>query len=347
MQKTLIDTLSAVGKPPRLHETPDGTTVLILPHGGRVLGLFAPHSEENFYWTHPALASAESAAKFYQSSEWHNSGGDRTWLAPEVDFFFPNYPKTDVYWQPREFDPGNYRVIEDGDGERLVNRAKCLLSRSKTQVEVEIAKSIAPAPNPLRFERNLIDLPVEYAGYTQCTSLAFLSGSDPVGLWNLIQMPHGGELLVPTYVKSEPKLVFGKMGPDDLQVSDRLIRYRMRADGEQKIAVRALAVTGRIGYLYPTADDRWALIVRNVCLNPSGLYVDVPWDDPDDFGYAIQACHVNSALGCFSELEYHVPAVGPGTDRTRCEDVAQVWAFRGRREAIQSVAQGLLCPEPW
>lgn len=344
MKQRLIDTLNAVGKPTRLYDTPDGTSVLALPYGGRVLGLFAPGSDENFYWTHPALESVDSAAKFYAGSEWHNSGGDRTWLAPEVDFFFPNYPKTDVYWQPRELDPGNYQVVVVGDGECLTNRATCLLSRSKARVEVEITKSVAPAQNPLRHERGLANLAVEYAGYTQRTSLSLLSGDAPVGLWNLIQMPHGGELLVPTYVKTEPKRVFGAVGPGDLAVDDRLIRYRMRAEGEQKIAVRALAVTGRIGYLVPARDDRWALIVRNVFVNPSGLYVDVPWDDPDDFGYALQACHVHSGLGTFSELEYHVPAVGPGTGRVGCEDVAQVWAFRGGREAIERVVRSLLSP---
>jgi len=207
MKKRLIDTLNAVGKPPRLCHTPDGTSVLVLSYGGRVLGLFAPNSEENFYWTHPALESAETAARFYAGSDWQNSGGDRTWLAPEVDFFFPNYPKTDVYWQPRELDPGNYRVVTGDEGECLTNRATCLLSRSKTLVELEITKSVAPASNPLRHERNLADLGVEYAGYTQRTSLALLSGGAPVGLWNLIQMPHGGELLVPTYVRTEPRIV--------------------------------------------------------------------------------------------------------------------------------------------
>jgi len=345
MKQRLIDTLTAVNKPTRLCPMPDGTSVLVLPYGGRVLGLFAPGSEENFYWTHPALESAESAAKFYAGSEWHNSGGDRTWLAPEVDFFFPNYPKTDVYWQPRELDPGNYQVITGGKGERLTNRATCLLSRSKARVELEITKSVGPAPNPLRRERGLSDLVVEYAGYTQRTSLALLAGDAPVGLWNLIQMPHGGDLLVPTYVRTEPKVVFGSFFPNDLAVGDRLIRYRMQARGEQKIAIRAVAVSGRIGYLYAAGDGRWALIVRNMFVNPSGLYVDVPWDDPEDFGYALQACNVNGALGTFSELEYHVPAVGPGTGRTHCEDVAQVWAFRGGREAIQRVVKSLLSPD--
>jgi hypothetical protein len=346
MRQTLIDTLSGAGKPYRLHENPDGSTVLVLLHGGRVLGLFAPQSEENFYWTHPALQSAESAAEFYRGDQWHNSGGDRTWLAPEVDFFFPNFPKTDVYFQPRGLDPGDYRLVEDGAGERLVNRATLLLSRSKAEVELEITKSIGPAPNPLRCERGLADLPVAYAGYTQRTTLALVAGgskaASAIGLWNLIQMPHGGDLLVPTYARSEPKVLFGTVGPGDLRTEDRLIRYRMRSSGEQKIGIRAVAVGGRVGYCYPARDGRWALVVRNIFVNPSGLYVDVPWSDTADFGYAIQACNVNSQLGAFSELEYHVPAIGPGTGAAYSEDVAQVWAFRGDRQAIERVAGSLL-----
>ena len=115
-----------------------------------------------------------------------------------------------------------------------------------------------------------------------------------------------------------------------MESQDRLIRYAMRAAGEQKIAIRAIAASGRIGYRYP-ADGRWALIVRNVFVDPSGQYVDVPWGDVEDLGYAVQACNIHSALGSFSELEYHVPAIGPGTGLTCCEDVSQTWAFRGAR----------------
>jgi len=345
MKQTLIDALRGAGKPYRLHENPDGSSVLVLVHGGRVLGLFAPQNEENFYWTHPALQSAKSAADFYRGDQWQNSGGDRTWLAPEVDFFFPNYPKTDVYFQPRGLDPGDYRVESSADGERLVNRATFLLSRSKAEVAVEMAKSIGPAPNPLRYEPALADLPLVYAGYTQRTSLALVGGADApsaIGLWNLIQMPHGGDLLVPTYSRSEPKVLFGAVAPANLCALDRLIRYRMRSPGEEKIGIRAVAVSGRVGYCYPAADGRWALVVRNIFINPSGLYVDVPWGDTADFGYAIQACNVNSQLGQFSELEYHVPAVGSGTGAAHSEDVSQVWAFRGDREVVERVAGCLL-----
>src|SRR4029077_3725674 len=110
MLRELMATLKAVGKSTELHQTDDGTRLLILPYGGRILGVFAPGSEENFLWTNSALNSAESARAYYASDDWQNSGGDRTWLAPEVDFFFPKFPNVDIagYWQPRSLDPGNY-----------------------------------------------------------------------------------------------------------------------------------------------------------------------------------------------------------------------------------------------
>ncbi|MCY2988134.1 MAG: hypothetical protein NTY19_09765 [Planctomycetota bacterium] len=390
-KQQLIDVLNQVGKPPRFYHSPDGTTVLILPYGGRVLGLFGPGSDENFYWTHAALESAESAARYYQGQQWQNSGGDRTWLAPEVDFFFPNFPQTDVYFQPRGLDPGNYQVVQDAAGEpllsprlpmewegeapaeppsghgsagaspsrcefpltaqdSLVNRATLVLSRSKAEVELEITKSIAPASNPLRYERGLTSLPIEYAGYTQHTSLRWLAGDGPagtpIGLWNLLQMPHGGELLVPTYGKTEPRVIFGTIHPEDLSIGEHLFRYRMRAAGEQKLGIRAVAVAGRIGYLIRAHDGRWSLLIRSICVNPSGEYVDVPWRETEDRGYAVQACNIhNSELGSFSELEYHVPAIGFGTGRRFCEDISQVWAFRGGREAIECVVRSLLTSE--
>ncbi len=345
-KSVLLNVLKAVGKPARVVVNPDGTEVLLLPYGGRVLGLFARGSEENFYWTNSALRSVETAKAFYASAEWHNSGGDRTWLAPEVDVFLPNYPSRDKYVQPRELDPGHYRVEGDGARLRLINRLTLTLSRSHRRVELEITKSFGPAPNPLRHERGGGPKDVEYAGYTQHTSLAIVGGDErsPVGLWNLVQMPHGGELLVPTFSRADPKLVFGDIPAEDLVVSDRLVRYRMRQTGEHKIAFRAVAMTGRVGYVFEQGE-RWALIIRNFVVNPSGEYVDVPWDDPADLGYAAQACNVDSRLGQFSELEYHIPAIGGDTGCTRCDDAAQVWAFRGSKKAIAAAGKTLLGTE--
>jgi len=155
-----------------------------------------------------------------------------------------------------------------------MNRLRCTLSRSRQSVELEITKSISPAPNPLRYERSAADLrALEYAGYTQHTSLAVMEGTADVpaqvGLWNLVQMPHGGDLLVPTYGRTQPRVCFGTISESDLVVGDHLIRYRMRAAGEHKIAVRAVATTGRVGYLY-RAGTQQALIIRNFFVNPPG-----------------------------------------------------------------------------
>ena len=346
MTDDLIQNLRSAEKPTEIYSMPDGTRALVLPYGGRILGLFAPGSDENFFWTHPALASAESARAFYAGSQWHNSGGDRTWLAPEADFFFPDFPDLTRYWQPRELDPGSYQVRSENGQFELVNRLTVTMSRSKQAVELEITKALTPARNPLRHEQGLAGLAeVEYAGYTLRTSLCLPSNraedSPPVGLWNLLQLPNGGELFIPTYGRTEPKIVFGTIASEDLAVQEHLVRYRMRAAGAQKLEVRAVAVTGRVGYLY-AAGERSALVIRNVFVNPSGEYVDIPFDKTEDVGYAVQACNINNELGSFSELEHHVPAVGRGTGSRRAEDISQVWAFRGPQPQIQRVMRTLL-----
>jgi hypothetical protein len=352
MLQDLIATLKAVGKSTELYQTDDGTRVLILPYGGRILGVFAPGSDENFLWTNSVLNSVESARAYYASDDWQNSGGDRTWLAPELDFFFPKFPDIDIagYWQPRGLDPGNYALTKTDQEVKLTNRLNIDAFRSRKRVELEITKSIAAAPNPLRYDAQARSGAVEYAGHTLLTSLKILNaGPDAVplvGLWSLTQMPHQGELFVPTYSKTEPRVYFGLVDTpaDEVAVNDRLVRFKMRAAGEHKIGIRAAVTTGRIGYIYPT-ENRHALIVRNFSVNPSGEYADVPWTEPEDRGYSTQACSVNSRWGMFSEMEYHVPAIGGSTGLRHVEDRSQLWAFRGSREDIIKIARALLSNE--
>jgi hypothetical protein len=352
MLRELIATLSAVGKPTELYRTDDGTSLLILPYGGRILGVFAPGSDENFLWTNTALNTVESARAYYASDDWQNSGGDRTWLAPEVDFFFPAFPNVDIagYWQPRALDPGNYEIATTDQGVRLTNRLSLQGFRSKKSADLEITKSVSTALNPLRYEAAFQTGAVEYAGHTLLTSLRIL-GQSPndaplVGLWSLTQMPHHGELVIPTYFKSEPRIYFGLVDapPEELVVGNHLIRFKMRAAGEHKIGVRALATTGRVGYIHSIGARR-ALIIRNFYVNPSGEYADVPWTEPEDRGYSTQACSVNSKWGMFSELEYHVPAIGGETGLSFIEDRSQLWAFRGAAEDISKIARTLLSNE--
>ena len=97
-------------------------------------------------------------------------------------------------------------------------------------------------------------------------------------------------------------------------------------------------------YTSPTGNKH-ALIIRNFFVNPSGEYADVPWTEPDDRGYSTQACSVSGRWGEFSEMEYHVPAIGGGTGLRHIEDRSQLWAFRGSREDIGKIARALLSNE--
>ena len=348
MCERLVEVLKRVGKSTEIYETPGGTRVLLLAYGARILGLFARGSDKNFYWTHPELEKVESARGLYESDNWHNSGGDRTWLAPEVDIFFPDYPNTRMHRPPRQLDAADYTVTRNGEGVRMEKRMSIRFARLKQEAQLRLAKSVAPAANPLRYERDLRDQSgsAEFAGYTQRTSLEFIGSESEakVGLWNLIQMRHGGEILVPTYFRSSPRILFGNVAPHDLIAGDHLIRFRIRGPGEHKISIRAAATTGRAGYLY-ASGGQWALVIRNFFVNPSGEYVDVPKDDTEELGYAVQAVNVNSGLGSFCELEYHVPALEGNSAWSQCEDTSQVWAFRGSREIIQAVARRLLSSE--
>lgn len=345
MREILIRTLREAGQQAHEHRAPDGSVLVVLPHGGRILGLYGPRVDENFFWTSPELGTVDSARRFFASDGWHNTGGDRTWLAPEIDFFLPDFPKPGPYVQPRGLDAGVFTVEARGARLAMTGLVPATLSRPRLDVMVEIRKEVGPAPDPLRHERRAPpSASLEYAGYTLRTTARFLgppaAESAWVGAWNLLQLPHGGKMIIPTYGRTEPRVYFGQATGDDLRVDEGQVAWWMRSRGEHKIGVRAAATCGRVGYAY-RARERCCLVIRNFFVGPSGEYVDVPVDAPQAVGDAFQACNIDSALGSFSELEHHAPAVrGPSGEAS--EDLSQLWAYRGSLEDIREVAARLL-----
>jgi hypothetical protein len=344
MTQTLADTLSRSGKATTTWTSPDGSSVLVLPYGGRILALSAPGSGRNFLWTHPALNSVASANEFYGSAEWHNSGGDRTWLSAEIDFFLPNYPRADSYLQPRAFDPGDYRLSNEPGTVALCNSFSVRHARSGQDLKLTITKRLQQANNPLSNAPDPLRR-LAYAGYTLRTTLEFagtLSEPAPVSLWSLLQLPHGGELLIPTTSRVTPKIYMGKIDPEDLASEDHLIRYRMRSAGEHKLGITPAGAIGRAGYFYHAGSDA-CLVVRSFSIDPMAHYVDSPWNEPDAPGSVIEACNVNSNLGAFSELEYHTPAINGLAGSCCCADQSQVWAFAGPEPDILEAIRLLVC----
>ena len=166
-----------------------------------------------------------------------------------------------------------------------------------------------------------------------------------LGIWNLIQLPAGGHIIIPTVRKSYPRDYFDKTGPSHLRVTSRFIYFSLDAKEQHKIGVRASSTIGRMGYMRPLEGERKTLVVRNFLVNPSGEYVDIPWDNRNNSGYAIQCYNDDGNLGSFGEIEYHTPAIGAGTGMTAYQDRSQVWAFAGKEQDINRVCQYLLGTE--
>jgi len=338
---SLQKVLRRAGQSTKSLHFPNGTRLLVLPQGGRVLGLYTGDQPDNFFWTHPALGTAAGARELLANPRWPNPGGDRTWLSPSTELFIGDLKRIwETYREPAAVDPGRYRCVVRNGALWLVNRARVQLFRRGGTALVEISKTYAPAPDPLRHERKL-DAPVSYAGYTTALSLRVLTNPRHahLALWPLLQLPPGGEMILPTFHRAPPLTVFGKIPRADMRVTDHLIRYRMHSRTTAKLAVRAVATPGRMGYVRTTANGQAELVIRNFPVNPSGEYVDTPFDDLADLGYAVQACNVaEPTLGDFSEIEHHVPV----TSANGANEVSQVWAYRGSRASIQKVMHRLL-----
>jgi hypothetical protein len=343
----LTESVQAAGKRLELCPMPDGSRLLMLPFGARVLALYAPGSDDNFYWTNSAFDQVDTARTFFASEGWQNTGGDRTWIAPELDTFFTD-EKLDKYWQPRQLDMSEYRFERTGGGCQFSQEMTLHLARSNADVALRLTKWFGPAASPLRFERDMASIAekVQYAGYTQRVALQSLDKvfqpSALAAVWNLIQLPEGGEMIAPIYSRTTPQPCFGNVPADHVDVEDHVVRMNMDLRGSHKLALKATATCGRVGYVYGQGDIR-SLVIRNFLANPSGRYIDVQRHDLEDFGYSVQLCRVDEeAFGSFCELEYHTPALGDLPDPARSEDVSQVWAFRGLREAIDAIAVKLL-----
>lgn len=294
---------------------PDGSRLQLDQRGGRVLALRPPHDDRNFFWTSDAAGGG---------AVW-NAGGDRTWISPEVDIFVPHFPDTSVFRVPSQLDPGAYQFAEDSSSVSM--RCTLPISRARSAMEIQIVKSWRPAVDPVNAAG------VSYAGYTQTTELR---PAGPLSVWNIVQVPWGGEAFIPVHGLAVPKLYLGHIPREDLTSSPGSVRYFAHRSGLAKFGILPESAAGRIGYLWREAGET-NLVVRNVAVDSNGIYADVAWSDPqriEEPGCAIQICAVDNELGCYVELEHHAPAGQP--------DVAQLWAYRGPTSAILAIANQLL-----
>ena len=347
-RESLRAALRGAGHPPLELGTPGQGALLVLPFGGRVIGLFAEPQGENFFWVNPALAEAASAKTFLAGSGWIHTGGDRTWVSPEREFHIADIANPwGTYLAPRPIDPGQYMASLLGESIGLQNRARVTFFRHKVDCEVEIEKWVRLIPSPLHAEPWAGEFAaVAYAGYELSTTLRLADArtTPPISLWSLANVPPTGQMIVPLRSETTVRDLFEPTGPERVAANQHAVHFLIDGQEQHKIAVRAAAIHGRAGYLRADDPRRSTLLVRNFTVNPSGDYIDTPWDAPDELGYAFQAYN-GGDLGAFGEMEYHTPAIGGHTGQNSYRDTSQLWAFSGPPDQVRKIAGHLLGPD--
>ena len=340
----LRSAVTEAGHDCRTIELAGAARLLVMRTGARALGLFPDDDGDNFFWTHPAWLGPAGGRSIYAVPGWPNPGGDRTWISPEVELFISDLKDIPgTHRVPVELDPGNYTWMHHGSA-GLSMRADLHLLHAKQQLSVELTKSFSPAPDPLQHDDDLVRS-VQYAGYQQQTMLQILQGAEHsdarIDIWNLTQLPHGGRAIIPTIGEANPIVMFGKVDPANLDANVGRVVFSTRQTGVSKIGFAPSATPGRAGYFYSRDRNSWNLVVQDLVIDPSRRYVDTPWWLREEQGTCVQVCSYSMGDISFSELEYHTPAIGNGTQKSYL-DTSQLWAYRGEREAILKIAQRLL-----
>ena len=343
----LIRGLEAAEEPYVVLSTGSGAEAVVVPRGARVIGLFDACGD-NFLWTPSSLSTPEGAKSLLHATEWQNVGGDRTWIGPEVGTRVPDLSDPwGTIMTPQSFDPGRYTLRQVGAMAWLRTEGELQYYRPETEVGFAIEKTIRLVANPLRGD--VAEHPdlgsLTFAGYEQVTRLQVV-GRVPSGaflcLWSLPVLPGSGEIIIPTHYRARVRDFMEPTGEAHLAIEDRCVRFRLDGRERHKIGIKPGPLTGRMGYVRALDGGDWTLVVRNFFVNPSAEYVEVPWDDPTDLGYAVEIYNHNGQGGEFGEMEYHAPAIGGDTGLDSYLDRSQLWAFRGPADLIRVAGDRLL-----
>ena len=332
--KRLYESLRQAGKEP----VTLGDSILVLPFGGRILGVY-PDGEKNMFWVNADLMQADTARSFFAADGWLNTGGDRTWISPEMETHCPDmdgYPgNTDV---PGSVDPGAYQVCEAGKSSvKLVSGMAVRFHRSGQNINLDVEKEVVMRDKPP------MTLPpgVSFAGYqARCTLRIAEPVSGPMrpGLWNLIQVPGGGEIVIPVKPGVAPREF---IGDPVFTLEGNRLRALVETDASFKFSIKAGQSRGSMVYIN-TACDPASLVVRKYHVGDESRYADFPCNDPGDPGYLTEIYIDDGAYGGFGEMEYHSPAIDVAGGETEVRDSSEVWAFSGPAQAVRNLSEAIL-----
>ncbi|MBW4436770.1 MAG: hypothetical protein KME04_06525 [Pleurocapsa minor GSE-CHR-MK-17-07R] len=346
--KTLVATLEGAGEAYHILPLDSGFQALITRYGSRILGLFPPGEDpENLYWTPTAMNSAAAFASELQAVRAWNIGGERFWIAPEIQYIFTDRAQgTASQRVPEAMDPGFYTMREDEHGVSFSQEIQLrAYNIAEGEAYLRCHHTIRPAANPLRLlsaGAAMLD-GVAYAGVTHTFTLAQMEHTQHVAeSWNLIQLPPGGQMIIPASDLLETAEYFGSATEESRTVRDGAVRQTITGMRQYKVGYKAASVGNRLAYLRPLGDGQSSLLVRQFSNNPSAEYTEEPPDEVGVNGYSIHVYNDGGQYGIFGELETSGQAIGGATGRTHTEDQYVLWAFVGPDAKLRAIGKHLL-----
>lgn len=241
-------------------------------------------------------ASDDLPNLMFEGFEGTVAGGDRLWLAPEVDLFYDQGGK----WScPAELDPGSWEMAGGPDGVTLRQQA----------LGATMSRTIEPVTALLPTE----ELP--WAGYRVHD---WVVTDRRVSAWHILMLTTGARLFggeiakePVVYYSPAPKPIDGwfDTGAD--------VRWKVGLDVSRPGEPTVIAA------LYP--EDPGALVVMGARLDAEGNYIDVPLGATSTRGCPIQL--FDSGDRGFCEIELHAPL----ESRSLTSTVVTVWGSSTRR----------------
>lgn len=280
---------------------PPGGTLTVMPARGRVVQ--AEVGGRKAFWTNPDWMG-----------DW-NVGGDRLWLAPEVDWHWKTRQAADFafYEVQAAVDPGAWELVaRTRDFCRVRQRSRLRNRHRASEVTVEMARSFTLA--------ELSDAPFfsRWLAYRTDNEVAIVNGTrgQRVGLWSLLQVPAGGEVIVAGAASPGFRTHFGRLPKALLKRSGQEARFEITGRHQYKVGVSPAVLNGRMAYAR-RLDQAYLVVYRQFFPQPWRGYCDVPMQDLKSPGDAVQIYNDGGEFGGFGEMEYHSPAVevGRGADR--------------------------------
>ncbi len=326
-------------------EVGGGWRIIVSEHGGHIFGPFSEQFPEGIFWIPQAVKDKERYKKLIEEKIW-NIGGDRVWIAPEIQFNISDRAHfRETLNTPKTIDPGSYRMYREYD---QIHLTMGLDLQSYNTVEgsihADLHRMIHYAGNPLRklplYEELMEGL--SYCGLEEVIDLRTSSSQEIYAeSWDLLQIRPKGTLFIPMYQPLRGTDHYEPAG-DHETVADNGICLRITGDSRYKIAYRSAVLTGRFGYLADSDTDSSVLIIICYPNNPSAMYSEEPPLIKGDTGYSIHVYNDDGNSGGFAEMECNMLTIGNPTGIDHATDRLTKWIFTGKTEQLKQVARVLL-----